>query len=178
MSNPDVAILEDSEENTGKKFARQFQMWQRLLFGILLAVGAYFVVQYLSTEPFEEQVVVEEPKPRGDMQVSSGGTASPNVAPPRAMTGQMAPPPEASDPYSETSEDVDASENLRFPERSFGPGLVPQQTATHQMSGMAGNASESAQAVHQFNPELVTNGGAFFGSVTAVEDENPNYSAF
>jgi len=154
-------------------------MWQRLLFGILLAVGAYFVVQYFSKEAFgAEAPMIEEPRPRGDMQVSGGGSASPNVAPPRAMTGEMSPPPEANDPYSESSQEADAPENLRFPERSFGPGLVPQQTAAHLMSGMAGNASESSQAVHQFNPELVTNGGAFFGSVTAVEDENPNYSAF
>jgi hypothetical protein len=150
-------------------------MWQRLLFGILLAVGAYFVVQYFSTDGFLE---VQEPRPRGTMQVSSGGPSTPMVSAPSRMPPQMTSSPEARDPYSETSEEADASENLRFPERSFGPGLVPQQTATHQLSGLAGNASDSSQAIHQFNPEMVTNGGAFFGSVTAVEDENPNYSAF
>jgi len=155
-------------------------MWQRLLFGILLAAVAYFVLQYFSTEAFSDDDVatVEEPRPRGDMNISSSGPSSPNIAPPRAMKVQMTPPPEANDPYTQTSEDADASENLRFPERSFGPGLVPQQTATHLMSGLSGDASESSQAIQQFNPELVTNGGAFFGSVTAVEDENPNYSAF
>lgn len=153
-------------------------MWQRLLFGILLAVGAYFVVQHFSKEGFEEATVIQEPRPRGKMQVASGGPSPPNMAPPSTMPSNLSPPPEASDPYVETSQEADAPENLRFPERSFGPGLVPQQTAAHQLSGMSGNASESSQAVHQFNPELVTNGGAFFGSVTAVEDENPNYSAF
>lgn len=154
-------------------------MWQRLLFGALLAIAAYFVVQYFSTDSFVgEAPMIHEQRPRGDMEVSGGGSTSPNVAPPRAMTGQLSPPPEANDPYTESSEDADASEKLRFPERSFGPGLVPQQTVTHQQSGLAGPTSESPQGVHQFNPELVTNGGAFFGSVSAVENDNPNYSAF
>jgi hypothetical protein len=38
--------------------------------------------------------------------------------------------------------------------------------------------TQSPQAFQQFSPEYIQNGGSFFGTVSAVEEENPNYSAF
>ena len=163
-------------------------MWHRLLLAFLLAVGAFFVVRYFSSEKFInwDSVIstpglgppIQEPIPRGDMNVASGGPNSPNVAPPATMAAKMAPPPNASDPYDETAEDANAPERLRYPERSFSPGIVPDQTAIAQASGVAGPVGTSPQAFQQFSPEYVQNGGAFFGTVNALEDENPNYSAF
>ena len=163
-------------------------MWHRLLLAFLLAVGAFFVVRYFSPESFTnwDSVIstpgsgpmIREPQPRGDMNVASGGPNSPNVAAPRSMPPEMSPPPTASDPFDETAEGAYAPENLRHPERSFSPGIVPDQTALAQASGVAGPPASSAQALQQFSPEYVQNGGAFFGTVNAVEDENPNYSAF
>ena len=155
-------------------------MWQRLLFGILLAVAAYCVIQYFSNESFmtfAPAAAVEEPVPRKELQVSPGGPNPPNAAPPQ-MVARVAPPPEANDPYDGTHEDADAPEQLRYPERSFSPGVLPTQTVNHENSGLAGPVGESSQAIQQFSPEFVTNGGSFFGSVTANEDENPNYSSF
>ena len=158
-------------------------MWQRLLFGILLAFAAYFVIQYFSNESFisfaglAPATAVYEPIPRGDLKVSSGGPNPPNASPPQ-MPPNVSPPPEASDPYDATHEGIDAPEQLRFPERSFSPGVLPTQTVNHENSGLAGPVGESSQAIQQFSPELITNGGNFFGSVTANEDENPNYSSF
>jgi hypothetical protein len=67
---------------------------------------------------------------------------------------------------------------LRYPERSFGPGIVPDQTQLAESAGIAGPVGESSQAFQQFSPEFVSNGGAFFGDVAPMELENPNYSAF
>jgi hypothetical protein len=131
-------------------------MWQRLLLGFLLAIGAYCVVKYFSKEGFVGWIVknevqaqgtmVQEPMPRGDLIVASGGPNSPNAAPPVSMPPSVSPSPEASDPYDETSELADASESLRNPERSFGPGIVPEQTAIASASGIAGPVATSSQA--------------------------------
>jgi len=163
-------------------------MWQRLVIGFLLAVGAYFVVKYFSAEGFTNWVsvvevpsfapLVQEPPPRMDAVVASGGPNSPAIAPPRNMPPKLVPPPEASDPYEETTEAPDAPESVRNPERSFSPGIVPEQTAIASASGIAGPPASSSQAFQHFGPELVSNGGNFFGNVSALEDENPNYSAF
>jgi hypothetical protein len=163
-------------------------MWQRLVLGFLLAIAAFFVVRYFSPETFinwdsvigknQYAPMIREPQPRGDASVSSAGPNPPNIAPLPTMPARVAPPPEASDPYDETSDDANAPERIRNPERSFGPGIVPQQTAIATGSGIAGPVAESSQAFQHFGPELVSNGGNFFGTVSALEDENPNYSAF
>lgn len=155
-------------------------MWHRLLFGILLAVVAYYVVKHFSNEDFVpgKATPVYEPESKGTMIVSPSGPNSPNVSPPPNMHSQMTPPPEARDPYDTTVEDADAPEQLRFPERSFSPGLIAKETENNVNAGLAGNVSNSPQAIQQFDSEMVTNGATFFGSVSANEDENPNYSAF
>jgi hypothetical protein len=163
-------------------------MWQRLVVGFLLAILAFFIVRYFSTDSFTNwDSVVEtpaagpiarEPPPRGDMSVSPSGPNPPNQAAPRNMPTVRAPPTEASDPYSETAEDANAPERITHPERSFSPGIVPEQTAINQEAGLAGETANSPQALQQFSPEFVQNGGSFFGAVSAMEDENPNYSAF
>jgi hypothetical protein len=163
-------------------------MWARLLLGLILAAAAYAVYTYFNKEGFTNwDNVVETPapgtitrelKPRGDLNVASGGPNSPNAAPPPNMPPTLDTTAEASDPYGETAENADAPEKLRYPDRSFGPGIVPEQTSIATASGVAGPPVESAQALQTFSPDFVQNGGAFFGSVSALEDENPNYSAF
>ena len=163
-------------------------MWHRLVVGFLLAILAFFIVRYFSTDNFTnwDNVVetpasgplMREPPPRGDMSVSPSGPNPPNMAAPRDMPTVRAPPTEASDPYSETAEDANAPERITHPERSFSPGIVPEQTAINEGAGLAGETTGSPQALQQFSPEFVQNGGSFFGAVSAMEDENPNYSAF
>lgn len=163
------------------------QMWQRLVLALLLALAAYLVLKKFSVEGYTnwDNVVetpalgppIREPKPRGDMVVSPGGPNPPNqAAPPTPPTlGGVATP---SDPYSVTQEDADAPERITHPELSFGPGVVPEQTGIAATSGLANSPQDSAQAFQTFSPEFVQNGGAFFGGVGAMEDENPNYSSF
>ena len=163
-------------------------MWQRISIGIGLALVAYLVIRYFSNETFTNwdntvstpasAPIIREPPTRGDMNVSPGGPNSPNVAAPRMMATQRIPPPEASDPMSESAEDANAPETLRHPERSFSPGVVPEQSQLAADAGLAGAVANSPQAFQQFSPEYVQNGGVLFGNVSAVESENPNYSAF
>ena len=163
-------------------------MWQRLILGVILAIAAYFVIQYFSTEGYTNyDMVIEtpaqgpyvrEPVERGSYSVSSSGPNPPNAEAPRNMPKTRSPPPEASDPYSESAEDADAPERLRHPERSFSPGIIPEQTSINEGAGLAANPVSSPQAFQTFSPDFVQNGGSFFGTVSAMEDENPNYSAF
>jgi hypothetical protein len=163
-------------------------MWQRISIGFLLAILAFFVVRYFSSETFTNwdsivstpasAPVIREPPTRGDMVVSPGGPNPPNVASPRAMKGVRHPPAEASDPMSESAEDANAPENLTHPERNFSPGVIPEQTQIAADGGLAGPVASSSQAFQQFSPEYIQNGGSFFGTVNANDVENPNYSAF
>ncbi len=164
-------------------------MWTRLLLGILLVAAAYLVIRFFSSEKFTnwDSIVetpayappVREPAPRGDMNVSSGGPSPPNVAAPTNMAATVGHAPTASDPYDETAEDADAPERLRHPERSFSPGIVPETGAIAIAGGLASKEPvTSSQAFQTFSPEFVQNGGSFFGTVSAFEDENPNYTAF
>jgi hypothetical protein len=163
-------------------------MWQRISIGILLALAAVLVIRYFSNETFTnwDSIVsipapappIREPPTQGDMDVAGGGPNPPNAAAPRMMKAQRLPPPEASDPLAETVENADAPETLRHPERSFSPGIVPEQTQIAVDAGLAGPVASSSQAFQQFSPDYVQNGGVLFGSVSANEAENPNYSAF
>jgi hypothetical protein len=163
-------------------------MWQRISIGFLLAILAYFVVRFFSSETFTNwdsivstpasAPIVREPPTRGEMVISPAGPNPPNMASPRTMKGERHPPPEASDPLSESAEDANAPETITHPERSFSPGIVPEQTQIAADSGLAGPVTNSSQAFQQFSPEYIQNGGAFFGSVGASDVENPNYSAF
>jgi hypothetical protein len=164
-------------------------MWNRLILGILLALAAYYVVKTFSVdESFTNwDTVVEtpgsapptrEPPTRGDLNMASGGPNSPNAAAPRRMPPAAAPGATASDPYAETAEEADAPEHLTHPERNFSPGVVPEQTAIAESAGLAGAVVSSSQAFQSFSPDFVQNGGSFFGTVSAFEDENPNYTSF
>ena len=163
-------------------------MWQRIILGLLLAAAAYYVVNVFNKESFTNwdsristpapAPLIREPIPRGDMSVSASGPNPPNVASNPEMPVQYINPAEASDPYAVTTEDANASEQLRHPERSFSPGIEPTDNTIRQEAGLASSPSVSSQAFQVFNPENITSGGNFFGSVSAMENENPNYSAF
>ncbi len=164
-------------------FNLYFQMWLRLFLVLGLAVSAYFVLRYFSTESFALWVetpamatpVLKQPVYE-DIQVASAGPNPPAMAP--TLPPQVSPQPQARDPFDDIAEDANAPPQMRHPERSFGPGIVPTQTQIAAQAGTAGPVAQSSQPFQQFSPEFVQNGGSFFGDVSANEDENPNYSAF
>ena len=156
------------------------KMWKRFFFGICLAALAYYIIKNFLTDDFTPggSGEVSEPVSYGDHTVSSGGASPPNASPPVNMPPVMTQQPEAVDPYDIQVQNADAPEQLRFPERSFSPGIIPKETDNNFNAGLAGSLAPTPQSVHQFNPEFIGNGGKFFGEVAAVEDGNPNYSAF
>jgi hypothetical protein len=155
-------------------------MWKRLLFAIFLVGIAYSVLKYFLIDDFTpgKASTVYEPVKLGDHTVSSSGPSSPNSSPQPNMPTVVLPPPEASDPYDMQLENTNAPEQLRFPERSFSPGIIPKETDNHLNAGLSGSLANTPQSIQQYSPEFVGNGGKFFGEVSALEDENPNYSAF
>ena len=155
-------------------------MWIRLLFGIFLVAVAYYVLQYFFVDDFTpgKASPVYEPVSYGEHTVSSGGPSPPTASPPPNMPSDISSQPEASDPYDTQVQPTDAPEQLRFPERSFSPGILPKEIDNNMNAGLSGKLANTPQSVQEFTPEFVGNGGAFFGEVSAMEDENPNYSAF
>jgi len=156
------------------------KMWKRVLFGICLAAIAYYVLTYFLTDDFTpgKAGAISEPVSYGDHTVSSAGPSPPNASPHVNMPPEMSPQPEAVDPYDTQVQNADSPEQLRFPERSFSPGIIPKETDNNLNAGLAGALEPTPQSVHQFSPEFIGNGGKFFGEVAAIEDGNPNYSAF
>ena len=155
-------------------------MWKRVLFGICLAALAYYVLTNFLTDDFTPGMAdeISEPTSYGNKIISSGGPSPPNVSPSVNMPPDISPQPEALDPYDTQVQNAGAPEQLRFPERSFSPGLLPNQTDNNLNAGLAAPLANTPQSVQQFSPEFIGNGGKFFGEVAAVEDGNPNYSAF
>lgn len=162
-------------------------MWRRLLsaLGLLaLGIGIWWL---FSSEGFTQARAghpgyappIEALPERGDLEVASSGPNPPNVAPPRALRGTISPDPEPKDPYEETVDTADAPERLRHPERSFSPGVVPDNTGIAVQGGVASvQVANSAQAFQQFAPEGASNGGQWLDNVSAMEMDSPNYSAF
>jgi hypothetical protein len=163
-------------------------VWQ---IGIVLALlfVAYQVYRYTSqSENFTsiDNLEVPDSAPplrqqplRGPITVSSGGGNPPNVAPSLGMLPTAGPEVRATDPYTDNAMPANAEEEVRYPERSFSPGVIPQNTSIAQEAGVANaHIGPTTQAIQKFNPEFVTGGGEFFGQVAPMEDENPNYTAF
>jgi hypothetical protein len=72
-------------------------------------------------------------------------------------------------------------ENLRHPERFFGPAPVPDNTTISTASGVAGSPGPTTpQSVQNFSPDFAQNGGEFVDGGIFANDagENPNYSTF
>jgi len=147
---------------------------------------AYYVQNYLlisegfSTieKPARAPLEVRPPL-RKPIEVASAGPSAPSVAPKLSMPTTYTDEPQPRDPMDDQVESADAMQNLRYPERSFGPGKQPSDTAIAMAGGIASQASAlTAQSSQNFSPELVTNGGTFFGDVAPLESDNPNYTAF
>ena len=159
---------------------------------LVIVGGLLFFAYYLQTYVFisegfkERSIEVPEQAPqeyrppiRRPIEVTSGGPGAPSAQAPKMMMPNLPPGPAPSDPLDDQVQAADAPQDLRYPERSFGPGKVPNSVAIAQASGIAGQASAlTAQSAQHFSPELVANGGMFFGDVAPIESDNPNYTAF
>jgi hypothetical protein len=83
------------------------------------------------------------------------------------------------DPQDEKYSTQNFQDNLRYPERSFGPGIVNGGSKILLNSGVASHKMlDTSQAIQPFATELVQNGG-MMGSIGPDDTKtNPNYSSF
>jgi hypothetical protein len=180
-------------------------MFNKTLFAVgitvLLFIG-YLFAQYYIFEKFEMPSiaavpatavpVVQQVSDEEERVVSPGGPApsdlgrqgpgAPNQMPaPRVLASERLPGPTDKDPYDETYGSSNMKEDLRHPERFFGPAPTPGNTSISTASGVAGlPGSTTPQAVQTFSPEFAQNGGEFVDGGIFANDagENPNYSTF
>ena len=83
------------------------------------------------------------------------------------------------DPQDEKYSTQNFQDNLRYPERSFGPGIVNGGSKIMLNSGIASpKMLDTAQTIQPFATELVQNGG-MMGSIGPDDTKtNPNYASF
>ena len=171
-------------------------MFNKTLFAvgitILLFVGYLFAQYYIfgkerfevpyAAVPADAPPVIQQVSAEPERVVSPGGPGAPNQMPPsRDREAERLPGPVDKDPYDETYGSSNMKEDLRHPERFFGPAPTADNVAIARASGVAGlPGSTTPQAVQTFSPDFAQNGGEFVDGGIFANDagENPNYSAF
>jgi hypothetical protein len=108
--------------------------------------------------------------------------SGPNPPSQQAPRGEMVVygEPAASDPYYEAQESSDIPENLRYPERSFRPPPMNNNTSIAVEAGIASNniqvTSDNSQ---KFQPDFIQGGGEFMPGIFANDTfDDKNFSAY
>ena len=126
--------------------------------------------------------VVTQPSPEPERTIAPGGPNSPNQMPPATHdTNERLPGPEDSDPLDDDYGSSNMKDNMRYPERLFGPAPPPVNTTIPVASGNASVLTSGVnQALQTFKPEFAQNGAEFIPGGIFANDvfDNPNYSAF
>jgi hypothetical protein len=168
-------------------------MVQQILIAVLLAAVLYcgylyFQSQrkYVIEESFEGMgqpapaPIITLPIPEPPRTVSPSGPNPPNQAPPEDDMPVRLPGPSDSDPFEESFGSSNLKDNMRYPERLFGPAPKPNKTELAVGAGVASPEQQvTSQALQTFSPDFAQNGGEFIeGGIFANDSgENPNYSA-
>lgn len=179
-------------------------MSAQILSAVLLAVLAYLLLLFVwnrfvkgsdgaaaasivgTSGPTEEAFIapappVTQPIPKPPRVVAPSGPNPPNQAPPLDEPAVRLPPPGDYDPQRDDYGSSDVSDNMRYPERLFGPAPEPNNTEIAVGSGVASPLQQTvSQAIQTFSPDFAQNGGEFINGGIFANDtyENPNYSAF
>jgi hypothetical protein len=165
-------------------------MFDKVLLAVLLSAMLFVVylvfTKQLKIESFEVPApappVYLDPPADSPRTITPGGPNTPNQqAPPDPPVVERLPGPADSDPYDESYGSSNIKDNLRHPERFFGPAPQPTNTQIALESGVAGiENSKPAIALQTFSPEMAQNGGQFMeGGIFASDAfENPTYSSF
>ena len=165
-------------------------MVQQILIAVTLAAllyGLYLYVfrprKYVIEESFEVPAaapVMTIPIPEPPRTVAPSGPNPPNAAPPEDDRPVRLPGPEDSDPYDESYGSSNLKDNMRYPERLFGPAPKPKVTELAVSAGVASPEQQVvSEALQTFSPDFAQNGGQFIeGGIFANDTfDNPNYSA-
>lgn len=165
-------------------------MVQQILIAVVIAAllycgYLYFLSQrkYVIEESFEVPApapLQTIPIPEPPRLIAPSGPSSPSQAPPEDDMPVRLPGPEDSDPYDETYGSSNMKDNMRYPERLFGPAPKPNKTEIAVSAGVASPEQQRvSQALQTFSPDFAQNGGEFIEGGIFANDagENPNYSA-
>jgi hypothetical protein len=168
------------------------QMKSQVLIAILLA-GFVFLAYQLFLNLTGSKLVIEEtfiapapvvtqPIPEPDRTIMPGGPNSPNqMPPPTHEIQERLPGPTDSDPLDDSYGSSNMKDDLRYPERLFGPAPKPEATSIAVAAGNASTLNSGVNtALQTFNPDFAQNGTEFIpGGIFANDTfDNPNYSAF
>lgn len=156
-----------------------------VLAAILYCGYLYFQSQrkYVIEESFETPApapLMTIPIPDPPRTVAAAGPNSPSQAPPEYDLPERLPGPSESDPFDETYGSSNMKDNMRYPERLFGPAPKPNKTEIAVSAGVASPEQQVvSQALQTFSPDFAQNGGEFIeGGIFANDtNEQPNYSA-
>lgn len=133
-------------------------------------------------ESYAEAPVITQPIPEPPRTISPGGPNSPNQMPPEdEEPTERLPGPTESDPGGDMYGSSDIKDNLRYPERLFGPAPQPKITNLAAESGVASMMNAGVnEALQSFRPEFAQNGGEFINGGIFANDtlDEKNYSAF
>lgn len=158
-----------------------------VLAGVLfLAYQAYLNTQaqmLVIDEPFIAPApLVTQPIPEPPRVIAPAGPNSPNqMPPPTHEIQERLPGPTDSDPSDDSYGSSAMQDDLRYPERLFGPAPKPKAVQIAVDAGTASNLTAGVNtALQTFKPDFAQNGGEFIpGGIFANDTfDNPNYSAF
>lgn len=168
------------------------QMKSQIVVAILLA-GVFFLAYQLYLNVYSEKLMIEEtfiapapvvtqPLPEPERTIAPGGPSSPSQMAPRSYdTEERLPGPEDSDPLDDSYGSSNMKDNMRYPERLFGPSPPPVNTTIPVASGTASTLTSGVNtALQTFKPEFAQNGAEFIPGGIFANDvfDNPNYSSF
>ena len=167
-------------------------MVQQILIAIVLAALFYSGFLVIKNTYFRQDIqgveetfiapapAVSQPIPEPPRTVAPGGPNSPSAMAPPDMPAIRVGAPGSSDPYDETYGSSQMEDNLRHPERLFGPASSPKETASAEGSGVASQNVEVGQALQTFSPDFAQNGGEFLDGGIFANDtlSDANYSSF
>lgn len=168
------------------------QMKSQIVFAVLVA-SLLFLAYQLYINLTSQKLLIEEtfiapapmvtqPIPEPERVISSAGPNSPSqMPPPTHDTNERLPGPEESDPEESSYGSSNMQDNMRYPERSFGPAPKPKATAIAVDAGIASNLNSGVNtALQTFSPDFAQNDTEFIpGGIFANDSfDNPNYSSF
>lgn len=156
----------------------------KILIIVVIVASLFSIYSWYTTKDYDAfdinsqayAAAMAEPQrqtPEADPQriVAPAGPAAPSQAPSPLTPAIIMPPETPYDPQEQTYESAEHPDRLRHPERSFGPGLVNDNTSTAVAAGIASSAQQVTQHAHQtFGPEFATNGGSFLDNGVMAND--------
>ena len=125
----------------------------RIVIAVVLAIVVFGLYSWMTTreETFTAPVIMPS------------GPNAPSVRPPVTMPITVSPEEKPFDPSARQEESAEHPERLRYPERSFGPGIEPSDAPGLQESA----SQETQRASQSFGPDFAQNEGLFLDGVVA-----------